>query len=236
MSKNKISKNPLDLETSKFKPLEILHNYGGLVIAQGIWEKRHMAVAARWHSEDDIGYPNGFGHPQWFLLQGTVKSLGKDTTKIIAGQYKKLLTLEFESLVPSPYIIEHDDALNAIIKYGIANNIIKFEKAPETPDVDPSLPHAKFIYKPEDMIVITPMNLAKIPFFRPYTLDMDDDEVFTAGLNGAERVYQQVIVKSKEDDGSLFWIYYGIDLEQRVKYSDFLRLGYSLTKDNQVGE
>jgi hypothetical protein len=73
---SKFPTDPLDVVTRKFTPHRIVHEDRGFVIAVGEWVEpddhpgeppipRHNAVAVRWHIPGEIGYPNGFGRPQW---------------------------------------------------------------------------------------------------------------------------------------------------------------------------
>ena len=57
-------KLPMEVQTSTFKPCKILSDLEGFVIAENIAGRK----ACRWHQKDNIGYPNGYGKPQWFLL------------------------------------------------------------------------------------------------------------------------------------------------------------------------
>ena len=63
--------NPLDIVTSMFKPEEILFDHDDFVVATGQEMSKGKEVggrlAMRW-TNGKIGYPNGFGNPQWFLL------------------------------------------------------------------------------------------------------------------------------------------------------------------------
>lgn len=61
--------DPMEIVTGKFTPKEILYQHDHFVIAVGLWEG-DLGVACRWHLPDgsEIGYPNGYGRPQWFLL------------------------------------------------------------------------------------------------------------------------------------------------------------------------
>lgn len=71
-SKKKYPDDPLDVVTGKFTPERILYSKDTFVVAQGTWKDKGRAVensyACRWHDPDRVGYPNGFGRPQWFLL------------------------------------------------------------------------------------------------------------------------------------------------------------------------
>jgi len=65
----------LDTGTRKFKPREIVYQDRGFVMAVGAWDEypnlkpphssEVNAVAMRWHTPGKLGYPNGFGKPQW---------------------------------------------------------------------------------------------------------------------------------------------------------------------------
>lgn len=58
--------SPFDVETSRFKPETIVYEDRGFIIAVGHWkDKNQQGVAIRWHVAGEIGYPNGFGKPQW---------------------------------------------------------------------------------------------------------------------------------------------------------------------------
>ncbi|MAP22955.1 MAG: hypothetical protein CL582_18680, partial [Alteromonadaceae bacterium] len=73
ISVTKLRSDPLQLKTNRFKPEEILYESGGFVIASGTWTEPDSngvsdKLACRWHPQDGIGYPNGFGRPQWMNL------------------------------------------------------------------------------------------------------------------------------------------------------------------------
>lgn len=73
ISVTKLRSDPIQLNTNRFKPEEILYESGGFVIASGTWTEPGGVgisdkLACRWHPQDGIGYPNGFGRPQWMNL------------------------------------------------------------------------------------------------------------------------------------------------------------------------
>lgn len=60
---------PVDLKTSQFEPFSILYNRDCFVVARGAWkDDDRPGFACRWHVPGEIGYPNGFGRPQWMKL------------------------------------------------------------------------------------------------------------------------------------------------------------------------
>lgn len=83
-----VPENPLDLRTNKFVPKKIIVNRDGFVVASGNWENyTGDMLACRWHSKKDLGYPNGFGRPQWMLLGGyTESSLVKSPIHVFGGE------------------------------------------------------------------------------------------------------------------------------------------------------
>ncbi len=77
---NKYPQSALDVVTSQFKPEKIVYSEGYFVIAEGKWVDAPMPVIAiRWHVPGKIGYPNGFGKPQWMrtvIDPGRIQSTG----------------------------------------------------------------------------------------------------------------------------------------------------------------
>ena len=111
--------DPLDLVTSKFTPREIIYNHDGFVIAQGIWREnggKDTVLACRWHPKDGIGYPNGFGRPQWFLLPANVEDVTRSTNPIVPDE----ITLRFRGEYKKPTIghwITTKDGTNHLVVY-----------------------------------------------------------------------------------------------------------------------
>lgn len=64
--------NPIELETSHFRPELIVFHQRGFVVARGVDKKSgNITMACRWHN-DGTGYPSSRGYPQWmFLPDGT---------------------------------------------------------------------------------------------------------------------------------------------------------------------
>lgn len=97
ISVSKLRKGPLDVVTNRFKPEKILYESGGFVIASGTWKEPDRGqvenkLACRWHPEEGIGYPNGFGRPQWMNL-GRLQLADAEEHKL--SQFAKRLRLTF---------------------------------------------------------------------------------------------------------------------------------------------
>ena len=217
---NKIVSDPVKLVTSKFKPLEIVYNHAGFVIAKGIWENRYMAIACRWHEKDGLGYPNGFGHQQWFLLPGDIKSSHKDISRLIGGRYKESLSIEFESYTNSVHVLSWQDTYREIINYGIINNAI------ETETIDYSNSDIS-----DDFVVIHNVNLIDIPFFFPYVLPICNEDRIERVINGEKIIIDRQIVYSYPADSNCISSFsYGITIEKiMIPLPRFLELGYKLS-------
>lgn len=87
--KTKYPTDPMDLNTRLFEPLEILYQANGFVIARGKWKDDVSpgpdAMACRWHSPGEIGYPQTFGKPQWFRLPISMRDVKKGVNPILAN-------------------------------------------------------------------------------------------------------------------------------------------------------
>lgn len=58
--------SPLDVVTGRFKPETIVYEDRGFIVAYGQWKDKGLpGIGIRWHVPGEIGYPNGFGKPQW---------------------------------------------------------------------------------------------------------------------------------------------------------------------------
>lgn len=53
---------------SKIQQLEIIYDNKTFAIASMMWEGKKR-IAIRWNgSKDNIGYPQSYGHPTWFIM------------------------------------------------------------------------------------------------------------------------------------------------------------------------
>lgn len=68
--------------TSKFKVKEIIYHKDHFVIATGYWNGgKQLSTACRWTGEEgEIGYPQTFGKPQWFLFPDATVNILDVTT------------------------------------------------------------------------------------------------------------------------------------------------------------
>lgn len=111
--------DPLDLKTGKFTPREIVYDYDGFIIASGVWKENgnnESALACRWHPKDGIGYPNGFGRAQWFLLPASAEDVTRSTNPIIPAE----LTLRFRGQYKKPTIgqwVTTKDGTSHLVNY-----------------------------------------------------------------------------------------------------------------------
>ena len=187
MKNNNVTKNPLELKTSKFQPLEILHSQNGFVIARGIWKDKpkglfntggSIGLACRWHDPEGLGYPNGFGNPQWFNLPGNVKD-----SIISEGEYGELyvtktLNMEFISHKPSVYVVPAEEALNELLKYGAKYDLLYVDTLGAMRN---RLPHSHHFTTKDDtdsleVLLFRPFSFCDIPFFVPFIIEADDDD------------------------------------------------------------
>jgi hypothetical protein len=63
--------NPSRVNPKNFQVVEVLYDLNGFSVAWGRYEHGDIQLAMRWNGEDgdeDIGYPNAFGNPMWFML------------------------------------------------------------------------------------------------------------------------------------------------------------------------
>lgn len=61
---------PLEVRSGGFTPYRVVWSKNGFSIAWGNWEgEEPEAIAMRWDGkEGELGFPNSYGHPTWFLL------------------------------------------------------------------------------------------------------------------------------------------------------------------------
>jgi len=67
--------------TSKFRVKEVIYNAGEsdakFALGTGFWDgKPELRLACRWHNPNDpndLGYPQTFGKPQWFLFPPNIE-------------------------------------------------------------------------------------------------------------------------------------------------------------------
>jgi len=65
---------PQKVNPQNFKVLNLIFNNLDFSIAYGIWEDDKKYLAMRWNGEkNEIGYPNAFGNPIWFLIDINLK-------------------------------------------------------------------------------------------------------------------------------------------------------------------
>ncbi|HZF01217.1 MAG TPA: hypothetical protein VE344_04905 [Methylomirabilota bacterium] len=87
-------------DTSKFKIKEILYDNYGFAIARGHWDgDPELRLACRWHNDDEIGYPQTFGKPQWLLFPDEIKVMA-DILMDDPTKRKVVITLEPEPPLP----------------------------------------------------------------------------------------------------------------------------------------
>lgn len=125
-SSKKYPADPMDLKTGKFTPKEILFHKNGFVIARGPWEKDTLdSVACRWHVPGEIGYPNGFGRPQWMLL-GNVKPEHVTPTDnpILKGSVNILFREKSEDLKVGQWVKTASDWHLVVYVYGDGNDTV----------------------------------------------------------------------------------------------------------------
>lgn len=101
---------PIDLKTSRFKPTKIIYNVAQFVIAEGISEGNPNRIACRWHAPEAVGYPNGFGKPQWFILpEVTVDELDIYGSRVnLALNFKTLVSdaaIRFSKNIPKSFYL-----------------------------------------------------------------------------------------------------------------------------------
>lgn len=67
---------PQEFTQTKFRVIEVLYNFEKFSIAFGVWDSSYESIAMRWNESEtsQLGYPNSFGKPVWFLIP---KSLSK---------------------------------------------------------------------------------------------------------------------------------------------------------------
>lgn len=221
---NKIVSDPAKLRTSKFKPLKIIFDNDGFVIAEGIWEEKKMAIACRWHEKDGLGYPNGFGHQQWFLLPGETISITKDTSKLINGKYEERLLMQFISASDSPYILDWEDVFREIISYYIDNGkTISVRNVSESDS-------GTIIHECNEntLIVFHNLRLIDIPFFSPYLVRISEENVFKCEL--FYRDYEEEgMIASIVYNNTIPGVYNNTIPRFTLPLKVFLQLGYTLS-------
>lgn len=98
ISIDRLRSDPLELNTNRFKPDEILFESGGFVIASGTWTEPggnpiSNKLACRWHPDEGVGYPNGRGYPQWMNLGRLMKH---DVEEHKLSKFGKRIKLNFD--------------------------------------------------------------------------------------------------------------------------------------------
>ena len=65
---------PNKVNPQNFQVLKLIYNNIDFSIAYGIWQDDQTYIAMRWNGEkNEIGYPNAFGNPTWFLVDINLK-------------------------------------------------------------------------------------------------------------------------------------------------------------------
>ncbi len=186
--KQKELSDPINLNTSKFKPVKIIYNYNGFVIAQGVWENKEMVMACRWHTKKGIGYPNGFGHPQWMLMPGVFAGIQSDTSMIKDGCYTETLKMEFISRKHMPYVLSFEEAMSEVIRYGIDKKTITLRNVNERKD-DSLISEVS----ENSSVIVRDVEITAIPYFKPYLCSVSGHNVYKriyfADANNAEVVH-----------------------------------------------
>lgn len=214
------SEEPINLVTSRFKPLNILYHYGDFVIAEGVWDNLTIGLACRHHAPYDIGYPNGHGRPQWFELKGLISSNIIDRSKLINGRYKQVLTVDFESYVDSPYILDYYDVMIKVLNhFG--------HKRGSGLNTD------NMVFNEDGNIVLENVNLSEISFFTPFALAMtnEDDEVYhysSQTLFPNDGMMPQFKIICKLPSGADYQMYYDLTYPTiTITYTDYVKMGFT---------
>ena len=81
--------------TNKFDPKITIYDDGEFIIAQGTWKEEDKdypsSYAMRWYSGDGLGYPNGFGRPQWMACPDHIgQTIHIDQLKVMLDTRKKV--------------------------------------------------------------------------------------------------------------------------------------------------
>lgn len=94
---------PIETLTRMFTPKEILFDYNGFVVARGNWTGEvNKVVACRWN-DSELGYPNGYGKPQWMRLpvDTSVNQGGNLPTNVLTLTFRK----ELENITHGSFVL-----------------------------------------------------------------------------------------------------------------------------------
>jgi hypothetical protein len=97
-SKNKKKRdiNPLEVETSFFKPYSIVFEEDDFIIARGLWKPTVTELlCCRWHIRGQLGFPNSYGKPMWMQLPESVQQIQIPS---VTKRDKRLCVLSFGDL------------------------------------------------------------------------------------------------------------------------------------------